>query len=675
MQLTDLKLWTEKAKDLWFQYILDTIDDILKLNKELDLDENLKTEIEWIQGSLKTIIEKWNRIDTKISENSSIIYCETVDNVLDILKSKLYWFEKSDLEEFDETDLEELKNDKIMELEDLKEKAENDLNDYKKSDNIDTNILAAKIREKKEYKANYENLILLEKIISDINNFRNKLNRILENKEEQVTIEPVIKKTFIEPKKEVTKSKINKPIAKPKQAIQPAKKVEEIKLDLSKIEELYLKDDFLDQIKDWWDELSSVQKLEICSFLLWKKDKEKLEWLFKAGDYNYWKNNEIIDEITNFLLEVKEVKKLDNLNNLKKIELFILDNKLDYNKVEDLKKVVKLLNENYDYNCLIKDFYFWNYNQYKYNIFRFILEISHILKKEEDFFKYINNLESVSFNYLKKLTYSFLEKDILNIDKSEKIRKMLDKIKSITKKTDFEQKLLDLYDEKYPHIEEEDEEILEVKEKIKPKVEKSFIEPVIKIEPEIIAENVEVEKEIPLTDEEKFEEETWYKLTKEFFDNNNFDSQQTFIKKLSESNLKWLEKYEFIQDFIIENSEKLSDNFIKQYAEKFWLEIEEEEAVLEEDKPGIETKNTNVVNLSKDDIACINLSWIQKIKQVKPYEKTHNKWNKLTWNKLEIEKIEQSLDYYFSNFRKWENIFSENFIKYTKVYGCVEKIL
>ncbi|MDQ7009094.1 MAG: hypothetical protein Q9M94_02285 [Candidatus Gracilibacteria bacterium] len=62
MELIRLELGTKKAKDLGFQAILNTLNDIFKLSTDLELDKKLKKEIELIQKSLDTIVKKRSRM-------------------------------------------------------------------------------------------------------------------------------------------------------------------------------------------------------------------------------------------------------------------------------------------------------------------------------------------------------------------------------------------------------------------------------------------------------------------------------------------------------------------------------------------------------------------------------------------------------------------------------------
>jgi len=165
-----LDLLSREAKSLGFENIKSTIDKIAKVN--LTLSEEMKSEIMKISHSLSTIINKNThnknvRLDVKIKKDSEIIKCDDVSIILDWsndLLIELLWNDDKD-----EISAEiELAEEEVNENKKIAGKSKENKNNYVES-----------IRYKNELNKKLDTIILLEEIIDEINNFRDKLISII----------------------------------------------------------------------------------------------------------------------------------------------------------------------------------------------------------------------------------------------------------------------------------------------------------------------------------------------------------------------------------------------------------------------------------------------------------------------------------------------------------------
>ena len=193
----------------------------------------------------------------------------------------------------------------------------------------------------------------------------------------------------------------------------------------------------------------------------------------------------------------------------------------------------------------------------------------------------------------------------------------------------------------------------------------------------------------PKTQEDKFEQETWYDLTEDCFNNLDVEQQVLFIELLIQSSIEDITIYEFITDFIFNSDENIiSYDFLYENQKRLWIKVEKEEDVEEiTEAPVIEeVKEKKIIVVSNDKVpwnadnnwriiiddtpASLYEAWYKtvpglswKTKLEKQQLPTHDKWKTLIWKEKNLERINQSLKLHFDKFVHTD-IFSEMFIKY-----------
>lgn len=335
---TNINLLSKSAKEIWLEKIKSNLDDIKSLN--LDISKNLKDEISAISSTLWLIISSnWNYSNLKIKEKTDIIECENVDFILETLEYELInilWNKKKEDIEFD-LQLAEL------DVSEKKEKAKTEKTQASR------NNLSSSISEKNEHAKKLKQIELIEKLIQNISDFREKfLSIISENSSANIplinnsnlirNIElnetkmplPEVKKISINP------SNINQDIKnisiKPLNTKQEIKKVEEkvfYSNDIKEIEKFYNEsiksekiEDFKKFLEKYFKNLNTMTKLEIILFLLRDeiitKDYIKKELfllikpnLSKEKEYRLWLSLESI--LNPKIIEVKRPDFMESL--------------------------------------------------------------------------------------------------------------------------------------------------------------------------------------------------------------------------------------------------------------------------------------------------------------------------------------------------------------------------
>ncbi len=161
-----LHLLSDNAKLLWFKNMKNTLDKIIKI--DLNLSKELEQEINKISDSLwiiinKNIHSKKIRLDVKLKADAEEINCDNVSTLLvksNELLLELLWNDNKDEIKWEI----ELSEEIVLENKLLAWKSNKNKSEYVES-----------IRYKNELKKRLEKIILLEEVIYEINNFREKL--------------------------------------------------------------------------------------------------------------------------------------------------------------------------------------------------------------------------------------------------------------------------------------------------------------------------------------------------------------------------------------------------------------------------------------------------------------------------------------------------------------------
>lgn len=171
-----LNLLSKDAEKLWFEKIKTTLQKVTNAN--LELPEKLKSEILEISHSLWIIIDKnihskKLRLDVKLKIGYEEIKCDDVSIILkksNEFLTELLWND----------DKEEIEAEIVLSKEIIAEKKAEITNSKWKAEYV------ISIREKNELENKLSKIVLLEDIIKEINDFREKLNSLLNTKKELV---------------------------------------------------------------------------------------------------------------------------------------------------------------------------------------------------------------------------------------------------------------------------------------------------------------------------------------------------------------------------------------------------------------------------------------------------------------------------------------------------------
>lgn len=310
------------AKRLGFQNLKTTLDNISRAN--LNLSETTKKQVEWISKSLAIIIEKWERLDTKIDHNYSEISYESIQEVINVvnelLKETYGWYSREDINEL----LEESEKD-VVNITSL-------VKDKKKT----SGDLAKVIRTKKEIKIKLDNIELLEEIKTEIKAFKVRFIKLLR----------VGVSTEKAEEKKGNKSNIPKKDANPVDITWKTTKTERgfKRLDFETIKDLYEQNNFVEELRTNWDNLPVTLKLDVCYFLKDKNDLETLKLFFKSWEYTYDKLSENYqnkyDELIDFITPKRDVRKAEDV--IAALKAKILAKEEEWDLLVDIKPQDKI---------------------------------------------------------------------------------------------------------------------------------------------------------------------------------------------------------------------------------------------------------------------------------------------------------------------------------------------